>query len=44
MVNRILKAEMMHGAQAKDRVCLVLHAEDENDGGFIMRLPVSIRS
>ncbi len=44
MINRMLKAEMMHGAQANDRVCLILHAEDENHGGFIMRLPVYIKS
>lgn len=43
-MNRMFKAELMHGVQAYDRVCLALHAEDKSYGGFIMRLPVSIRS
>ena len=40
MMNRMMKAEAVLGAQATDRVCIILHAEDFIPGGFMERMPV----
>ena len=40
MMDRMMKAEAVHGAQATGRVCVLLHAEEFNLGGFMERMPV----
>lgn len=42
MMSRMMKAEALFGAQAHERACVILHADDLIQGGFMERLPVDI--
>ena len=43
MMNRMMKAEAVFGAQAHERVCVILHADDPVWGGLMERLTVIVR-